>query len=134
MNIYNIAGKQYAVIGEELYERMPDAEARRDLPTEETAPEKPVRRKYGSGKVKKQKKGKGPRRGSIHCKICDGYGHFAKTCPKRAGGLSSDEVEEEARRPEVTKEQVDELKAKGMNSIQIAAKLRTTLSEINKHW
>jgi len=133
MKIYQIAGKSYAVIGEDVYERI-EAGTIAARPTDtlaDLAPEKPARKKYGSGKVKKQKKAG---HGTTHCKICDGYGHFAKTCPKRAGGLSSDEVEEEARRPEVTKEQVDELKAKGMNSIQIAAKLRTTLSEINKHW
>ena len=36
--------------------------------------------------------------------------------------------------PEITKEQVDELRAKGFDSLRIAAALKTTLSEVNKHW
>jgi hypothetical protein len=35
---------------------------------------------------------------------------------------------------EVTKEQVDELRAQGLDSLRIAAKLHTTLTEVNKHW
>jgi len=66
-----------------------------------------------------------------HCKNCGGVGHFAKTCPEKDGSLPPDEV---ASRPEITKEQVDELRAKGLDSLRIAAKLHTTLAEVNKHW
>jgi len=129
MKIYQIAGKQYAVISDELYERLEIAtiDAR---PTDPLADLAPTRKKYKTKgtKVAKSKKGKSAR--SIHCKICDGYGHFAKTCPKRDGNLPPDEV----KRPEVTKEQVDELRAKGYDSLRIAATLKTSLSEVNKHW
>ena len=124
MKIYQIAGKQYAVIGEELFEQL-------EVVTIGARPTDPIRRSIATKAAKSAKptKSKGARR-TIHCKICDGYGHFAKTCPKRNGILPPDEV----KRPEVTKEQVDELRAKGYDSLRIAAALKTTLSEVNKHW
>jgi hypothetical protein len=71
----------YAVVGEKIYrlvELSVTIDARPTDPLANLAPEKPTRKKYGSGKVKKQKKAG---HGTTHCKICDGYGHFAKTCP-----------------------------------------------------
>jgi hypothetical protein len=127
MKIYQIDGKQYAVIGEELFERL-------EVTTIDARPTDPLadlpRKKYKSRatKMAKPKKSRGAR--SITCRICEQQGHFAKTCPKRDGNLPPDEV----KRPEVTKEQVDELRAKGYDSLRIAATLKTSLSEVNKHW
>ena len=82
--------------------------------------------------MQRRKKGKGSRR-SIHCKVCDGYGHFAKTCPKPDGNLPPDE--EPAKR-EITKEMVDELRAEHptWDTLKIAAELKCRLSDVNKYW
>jgi hypothetical protein len=46
-----------------------------------------LRKKYKTkGPSKTAKNG---HKAQTHCKICDGYGHFAKTCPKRDGKTSS---------------------------------------------
>jgi hypothetical protein len=76
MKIYQIGGKIYAVIGEELYERMPDSNGREAFVETPSEAQIPARRKYGSGKLKQNK---GTRRGSIHCKVCDGY-HVGRLC------------------------------------------------------
>jgi hypothetical protein len=131
MKTYQIAGKQYAVIGEELYERLEVATigARPTDPLADLAP-LPLRKKYKTRAAKRatpKKNGKG----TTHCKICDGYGHFAKTCPKRDGNLPPDDAPVMR---EITKEQVDELRAQGFDSLRIAARLKTTLTEVNKYW
>jgi hypothetical protein len=131
--IYQIAGKQYAVIGEELYERLEVAtiEVRPTDPLADMAPT-PLRKKYKTRApkgAKPQKKGKG----KTHCKICDGYGHFAKTCPKRTGNLPP------GKKPvkrEITKEMVDELCAAhpSWDTLKIAEELKCRLSDVNKFW
>lgn len=97
MKIYHIAGKEYAVSGDNLYERVPEAYQEIGTFTEgkdlvagtmiahETFPSSlPLRKKPLSKakKVKPQKKPKAGHKAQTHCKNCDGYGHFAKTCPK----------------------------------------------------
>jgi hypothetical protein len=71
--------------------------------------------------------------GKTHCKLCDGYGHFAKTCPNRDGTLAPDV--EPAKR-EITKEMVDELRAAHptWDTLKIAAELKCRLAEVNKYW
>jgi hypothetical protein len=132
MKIYQIAGKQYAVIGEELFElsRASEWDGLQVFLTTPTQPEAPVRRKYGSGKLKKRSKVGG---GKTHCNLCDGYGHFAKTCPNRDGTLAPDV--EPAKR-EITKEMVDELRAAHptWDTLKIAAELKCRLAEVNKYW
>lgn len=110
----------YAVVGEKIYRLV-------ELVVTPTPAESITRAPKPAKKANKVKSG---HKGKTHCKICDGYGHFAKTCPKRDGSLPPEEV----KRPEVTKEQVDELRAKGYDSLRIAATLKTSLSEVNKHW
>jgi hypothetical protein len=133
MKIYQIAGKQYAVIGEELYEQLEVATlgARPTDPLADLAP-LPLRKKYKTRApkgAKSQKKGKG----KTHCKVCDGYGHFAKTCPRRDGNLPPDE---EPVKREITKEMVDELRVAhpSWDTLKIAAELRCRLSDVNKYW
>jgi len=64
MKIYQIAGKQYAVIGEELFElsRASEWDGLQVFLTTPTQPEAPVRRKYGSGKLKKRTRSAAGRR------------------------------------------------------------------------
>jgi len=148
MNIYNIGGKQYAVIGEELYERVESGTigAREEDPLAELAPK---RRKY-TRTVASKPKPKKARRGSIHCKICDGYGHFAKTCPKGPGKLKAPRKKMEKRTyqppeqeeaPAVDNRTDEELRAAvhglqqdGLDSLVIASKLRLRISKVNELW
>jgi len=88
---------------------------------------------YPVAKPRKEKPEKHLKAGKKrHCKSCGKAGHRSDNCPNGDGTLPPDEPT--THRPEVTKEQVDELKAKGLNSIQVAARLKTTLTEVNKHW
>src|SRR5665213_315720 len=93
MKIYQIAGKQYAASGDDLYEQVPEFSPLQQLIASEPAtPELPLRKKYktkGPKKAEPKKKAKGGHKAQTHCKICDGYGHFAKTCPKAKKGSSS---------------------------------------------
>ena len=107
MKIYHIAGKQYAASGDDLYEKVPEFSSLEPQSEDDSVSTFALKRK--KYKTIAPKKAKSGHKGKTHCKICDGYGHFAKTCPKRAGALPPDEV----KRPEVTKEQVDEVRAKG---------------------
>ena len=128
MKIYQIAGKQYAIIGDELYEQL-EAATIGARPTDPLADLAPQRKKYKTKAVKgakPQKKGKG----TTHCKICDGYGHFAKTCPKRDGNLAPDE---EPVKREITKEMVDAVRLEhpAWDTLKIAAVLKCRLSDVN---
>jgi hypothetical protein len=62
-----------------------------------------------------------------------GYGHFAKTCPKRDGNLPLDE---EPVRREITKEMVDAVRLEHptWDTLKIAAELKCRLSDVNKYW
>jgi hypothetical protein len=90
MKIYEIDGKQYAVIGEELYERLGEATtgAVPTAPIEDNGRESPPplpRRKHPLTKAKKQVRKyipkKGYKRGT--CGKCGEEGHSAWHCPER---------------------------------------------------
>jgi hypothetical protein len=132
MKIYQIAGKHYAASGDDLYEKVPEFSLLEPQSEEDSASTfAPKRKKHMTSAPKSTKRG---RKGKIHCKICDGYGHFAKTCPKRDGDLPLDE--EPPVKREITKEIVDEVSAAHptWDSLKIAAELKCRLSDVNKFW
>jgi len=134
MKTYQINGKIYAVIGEELYEKMPDWNELQVFVAATAGPEKPTRRKYGTGKVEKQSNGLSRRK--MHCRVCDGYGHMAKTCPEKKQETEKLKAGKEEGLIESAdpRSQVQEMKAAGKNSIEIARALRMSLAQVNKYW
>lgn len=134
MKLYLIEGKIYAVIGEEIYEQLPQLGDSGEPTTTLATHEPHAKRKYS-----KAAKGKKATKGSsriAHCKNCDGYGHFAKTCPDKKPEAERTKAGEEEGLIETAdvRTQVQELKAEGKTSIAIASKLGITLAEVNKHW
>ena len=141
MKIYSIAGKQYAVIGEELYEKLSEfnpLELVMDNGTVEATVSRFVKGTYASLKVKKVPKKNGVKRGRrmMHCKVCDGYGHMAKTCPERKPEAEKIKAGKQEGLIETAdpRTQVQEMKAEGKTSIEIAKALQMNLVEVNKYW
>jgi hypothetical protein len=141
MKIYSIAGKQYAVIGEELFEKLSEfnpLELAIDNGTVEATVSRFVKGTYASLKGKKASKKDGIKKGRrmMHCKVCDGYGHMAKTCPERKPEAEKIKAGKQEGLIETAdpRTQVQEMKAEGKTSIEIAKALQMNLAEVNKYW
>ena len=144
MNIYQIAGKQYAVIGEELFEKLSEFDPLGAIVDNGTVEATAffIRGTTWSG-LKKLKKAKAPTKKvsstghrMMHCKVCDGYGHMAKTCPERKpeGEKIKAGQEEGLIDTADLRTKVQEMKAEGKTSIAIAQALHMSLAEVNKYW
>jgi hypothetical protein len=142
MKIYLIGGKQYAVVGEELFEKVAEfspLEAIVDNTTVEAKVSRIVKGNYTSRKPNKAPKKKGAKRGGhrmMHCKVCDGYGHMAKTCPERKPEAEKIKAGQEEGLIETAdpRSQVQEMKAQGKTSVDIARELGMSLAQVNKYW
>jgi hypothetical protein len=132
MKIYHIAGKQYGVHGEELYERMSELNP---VIVSVSEPESTSTFALKRNKAVKRQKTSGGRR-MMHCKVCDGYGHMAKTCPDRKPEAEKIKHGQDESLVETAdlRTQVQERKAGGETSIQIAKALGVSLAEINRNW
>lgn len=119
---------------------------RGEVAVEMTAPAEvhPVIRKYARKAVvpsprkpkNGRKGGRGGQPGPRRCKLCEGYGHLAKTCPEKKPEAEKVKAGAEEGLVETAdiRTQVQELKATGKTSVEIAAKLGISLKEVNKHW
>ena len=72
----------------------------------------------------------------MHCKVCDGYGHMAKTCPERKSEAEKTKAGKEEGLIETAdpRSQVQEMKAQGKTSVDIARALGMSLAQVNKYW
>ena len=71
------------------------------------------------------------------CGKCQKWGHTGWTCEsKKIPKLSdnNDDDDEPPEKAEVTRDQVQELKDQGLNSLRVAQKLNCTLKAVNEHW
>ena len=71
------------------------------------------------------------------CGKCHKLGHTGWTCEsKKIPKLSdnNDDDDEPPEKAEVTRDQVQELKDQGLNSLRVAQKLNCTLKAVNEHW
>jgi hypothetical protein len=66
------------------------------------------------------------------CGNCGRKGHRRDSCPNELD--NNNEAEGDERFLEVTRDQVQELKDEGLTSLQVAARLKCRIAEVNKHW
>jgi hypothetical protein len=69
-----------------------------------------------------------------YCKNCGKRGHRSDDCPNRREPVVVEEAEIENRTEAELHAAVQGLKDDGLNSLQVAAKLKITLREVNKFW
>jgi hypothetical protein len=144
MKSYFIAGKEYAVIGTDLYERLPEltiAISDASVTPEQPAPVALVHRKKHQVKPLKPAKKSG-KKSTAHCKNCGGYGHFAKTCPEKKpdqGPVAQPEERQSGKfvgTLDQLKAKVKEIRAdqKGISSLRVAQMLGVRIEILNKVW
>lgn len=80
MKIYQIAGKQYAASGDDLYEKVPEFSALQQIATGDEPSPLPLRKTFKAKKKYVPKKGY--KRGT--CGRCGEEGHSAWHCPQRS--------------------------------------------------